>query len=90
MALAEGVTAFALLIFLQFAVTCTRVRSRWVCRLVTGEPILLLHAGHMLPEAMRAARVTEDEGRAVVPQAGLPALGVGLIRDGEALLHPAG
>lgn len=73
-ALAEGMTAFALLIFLQYAVTWTSVRVRWVRRLVTGEPALLLHAGTLLPMAMRAARVTEDEIRAAVRQAGLPAL----------------
>lgn len=39
-ALAEGMTAFAVLIALQFAVTWSSVRVRWVQRLVTGEPTL--------------------------------------------------
>lgn len=73
-ALAEGMTAFAVLISLQFAVTWSSVRFGWVQRLVTGEPTLLLHAGHMLPRAMRRARVTEDEVRAAVREAGIPTL----------------
>lgn len=73
-ALAEGMTAFAVLIALQFAVTWSSVRFGWVQRLVTGEPTLLLHAGRMLPRAMRRARVTEDELRAAVREAGIPTL----------------
>lgn len=73
-ALAEGMTAFAVLIALQFAVTWSSVRVRWVQRLVTGEPTLLLHAGRMLPQAMHRARVTEDEIRAAVREAGIPTL----------------
>ena len=41
-ALAEGALAFALLIGLQFAVTWSSVRARWVRQLVTGEPRMLL------------------------------------------------
>src|SRR5690554_6609839 len=73
-ALAEGMTAFAVLIALQFAVTWSSVRFGWVQRLVTGEPTLLLHAGRMLPQAMRRARVTEDEVRAAVRESGSPTL----------------
>lgn len=73
-ALAEGMAAFALLISLQFAVTWSSVRVAWVRRLVTGEPTLLLHAGVMLPAAMRAARVTAEEVQAAVRQAGLASL----------------
>lgn len=70
-ALADGALAFALLIGLQFAVTWTSVRVRWVRRLVTGEPQLLLHRGAFLPRALRRARVTEDEIRAAIRAAGL-------------------
>ena len=73
-ALAEGMTAFGLLIALQFVVTWSSVRFGWVRRVVTGEPTLLLHAGSMLPQAMRRARVTEDEVRAAVREAGLQTL----------------
>lgn len=73
-ALAEGMVAFGLLIALQYAVTWSSVRFAWVRRLVTGEPALLLHEGSMLPQAMRRARVTKDEVRAAVREAGIPTL----------------
>ncbi len=62
--LAEGVLAFALLIGLQYAVTWSSVRVAWVRRTVTGEPALLFYRGRFLGDAMRVARVTEDEVRA--------------------------
>lgn len=74
-ALADGALAFALLIGLQFAVSWSSVRARWVRRLVTGEPLMLLHRGDFLAGALRQARVTPDEVRAAVRAAGLPALG---------------
>lgn len=74
-ALAEGALAFALLIGLQFAVTWSSVRARWVRRLVTGEPEMLLHRGEFLPAALRRARVTEEDVRAAVRSAGLASLG---------------
>lgn len=73
-ALAEGVLAFALLIGLQFAVTWSSVRARWVRRLATGEPMMLLYDGNFLPTALRQARVTEDEIRAAVRSAGVNSL----------------
>lgn len=74
-ALAEGALAFALLISLQFSVTWTSVRVRWVRQLVTGEPRILLYRGETLSGALRIARVTEDELRAAVRSAGLADLG---------------
>jgi uncharacterized membrane protein YcaP (DUF421 family) len=73
-ALAEGALAFALLIGLQFIVTWSSVRVRWVRRLATGEPLMLLYRGEFLPEALRHARVTEDEVRAAVRSAGIDSL----------------
>ena len=70
-ALAEGVVALSLLVGLQFAVTWTSVRVRWVRRFVTGEPLLLLDQGEFLPEALLHARVTEDEVCAAVRAAGI-------------------
>ena len=70
-ALAEGVVALSLLVWLQFAVTWTSVRVRWVRRFVTGEPLLLLDQGEFLPEALLHARVTEDEVCAAVRAAGI-------------------
>lgn len=73
-ALAEGALAFALLIGLQFAVTWTSVRARWVRRLATGEPLMMLYLGEFLPAALRQMRVTEDEIRAAVRSAGIDSL----------------
>lgn len=69
--LAQGAFAFALLIGLQFAITWSSVRMRWVRQLVTGEPLLLVHKGKILPSALCHARLTEDEVRAAVRAAGL-------------------
>jgi uncharacterized membrane protein YcaP (DUF421 family) len=73
-ALAEGALAFALLIGLQFAVTWSSVRAQWVRQILTGEPRMLLYRGTFLPTALRHARVTEDEVRAAVREAGLLSL----------------
>lgn len=72
--LAEGAVAFGLLIGLQFIVTWSSTRARWVRRLVTGDPVLLLYRGEMLQASLRRARVTEDEIRAAVRATGLPSL----------------
>ncbi len=80
-ALAEGALAFALLIGLQFIVTWSSVRARWVRQLVTGEPRILFYRGEYLPQAMRVARVTQDEIQAAVRSAGLPSL-----QDAEAVV----
>jgi uncharacterized membrane protein YcaP (DUF421 family) len=73
-ALAEGTLALALLIGLQFAVTWTSVRVRWVRQWVTGEPIMLLYRGEFLPAALRRARVAEDEVRAAIRSSGFASL----------------
>lgn len=60
-ALAEGVTAFALLVGLQFAVTWLSVRSETVARMVKAEPSLLYHRGEFLERALRRERVNRSE-----------------------------
>ncbi|SLN65788.1 hypothetical protein ROJ8625_03365 [Roseivivax jejudonensis] len=60
-ALAEGVTAFLLLIGLQYGVAMLSVKSRRFAKLVRSEPRLLLRDGEPLPQAMHEARVTRDE-----------------------------
>ena len=72
--LVQGITAFGLLISLQFAITWTSVRASWMRRWVTGEPSLLLYDGQALPQAMQAMRVTHDEVNAAVREAGYSAL----------------
>jgi uncharacterized membrane protein YcaP (DUF421 family) len=69
-ALAEGATAFALLIGLQYLVTWSSVRAPWVKRFVTGEPELVAYEGRLLQDALRRTRVTEDEVRAAVRHQG--------------------
>ncbi len=73
-ALAEGLVALALLIFLQFAVTWSSVRSSTVQRLVKDEPTLLFYEGRFLRDAMRTERVTEEEIEAALRQQGIAKL----------------
>lgn len=70
LALAEGVTALAVLVALQFAVTAASVRWPWINEMVKAEPTLLLRDGEPLVAAMRRQRVTRDELEAAVRQAG--------------------
>lgn len=73
-ALAEGLTAFALLIVLQYAVAAASVRSRRFARLVRSEPTLLMRDGEMLAGAMRRERVTEAELKTVIRNSQTPDL----------------
>jgi uncharacterized membrane protein YcaP (DUF421 family) len=73
-ALAEGVTAFALLIGLQFVVAWLSVRSKTVARFVKAEPSLLVYRGEMLDGALRAQRVTHEEILAAVRAQGVASL----------------
>ena len=61
-ALAEGLTALALLVGLQYLVAWASVRSPRVKRLVKSEPTLVYRDG-FLDEALRRQRVTRDELR---------------------------
>lgn len=69
-ALAEGILALAILIGLQFAVTWLSVRSSAVRRFIKSEPALVFYEGDMLPDAMRRARVTEEEILAAIRENG--------------------
>ncbi|MGQ9426989.1 DUF421 domain-containing protein [Gilvimarinus sp. F26214L] len=70
-ALADGAMAFAVLIGLQLAVTWSSVRVRWLRQVLTGEPLLLLYRGRLVPASLRQARVTEDEVRSAVRSSGI-------------------
>ncbi len=74
LALAQGLVALGLLIVLQFAITWSSVRWRWVRRAVTGEPSLLFYRNQYLPDALRRTRVTEEEVRAAIRGSGHAAL----------------
>mgnify|MGYP005856857829 CR=1 FL=1 len=69
-ALAEGLTAFVLLIVLQYVVTFFSIRSPSFARIVRSEPTLLLRNGAMLAEAMRRERVTKEELETVIRTSG--------------------
>jgi len=60
-ALAEGVLALALLIFLQYAIAWLSVRSPGFQGVIKAEPTLLLHRGRFLEGAMRRQRITREE-----------------------------
>jgi uncharacterized membrane protein YcaP (DUF421 family) len=70
-ALAEGITAFTVLILLQYFIAWLSVRSPAVSRLVKSEPALLLYQGRSLPDALRRERVVEAELLAAVRSQGL-------------------
>jgi uncharacterized membrane protein YcaP (DUF421 family) len=93
-ALADGAIAFALLIGLQFVITWSSVRARWVRQVVTGEPTMLVYGGEPIPSALRRVRVTEDEVMASARSAGLASLdeakAIVLETDGSISVVPLG
>lgn len=64
--IAEGASAFAVLICLQWIVAWAARRWRMVEQLVKSEPRLLYYRGTMLEDALRAERVTPDEVMAAI------------------------
>lgn len=59
--LADGVTSFFVLIFLQYIITWLSVRIKQVKQLVTSQPTLLLYKGELLKDALKRKRVTIEE-----------------------------
>lgn len=53
-ALAEGIAALATLIVLQAIVALANTRSRTLERIVKSEPVLLMHRGKVLHDALNA------------------------------------
>lgn len=82
--LLEAVTAFALLVILQFVVSSLQLRSRRFSRAVTAEPTLLLYRGQVLHDALRRERLTEKELDGVVRKHGL-----GSLQEAEAVVLEA-
>ena len=72
--LAGGLAAIALLVLLQFAITWTSVRSRFVSKLVKTAPTLVLRDGRFLDDAMARVRITADEVRSAVRRQGIGAI----------------
>ncbi|RLQ88206.1 DUF421 domain-containing protein [Notoacmeibacter ruber] len=71
-ALAEGITAFLVLIILQWVVAWLSVRFSGFAKLIRSEPTLLFRNGEMLRGAMRRARVTKAEMETVIRTHGRP------------------
>jgi len=59
--LADGLTAFIVLIALQVCLSLLCVYSHRVDMIVNGAPTLLMHRGNFLDEAMKRERVTKEE-----------------------------
>jgi uncharacterized membrane protein YcaP (DUF421 family) len=71
-ALAEGVTALALLIFLQYLITWLSVRSPRFQSWIKAEPTLLVHRGRFLDSALQSQRVTREEILSALRDSGQP------------------
>lgn len=86
-ALAEGLTAFATLILLQYVIAWLSVRSATVRKLVKSEPALIFYQGQFLDSVLKRERVTPDEVRAAVRSQGVATMdnveGVVLETDGS-------
>lgn len=72
--LVEAITAFALLIGLQFLVSSVQIRWRPFASLITAAPTLLYYRGELRTTELRRVRLTEDEVRAAVRQQGAGSL----------------
>ncbi|WP_223700489.1 DUF421 domain-containing protein [Sutcliffiella deserti] len=60
-ALAEGMTAFILLIGMQYIITWLSVRSDFFSSMIKSSPELLYYNGIFLKKVMKKARVLEEE-----------------------------
>ncbi|ACK69760.1 protein of unknown function DUF421 [Gloeothece citriformis PCC 7424] len=79
--LAESITAFFLLIFLQYLVSWLTVRSSRFKQIVTASPSLLYFRGQFLDKTMKQQRVTQPELLAIVRQNR-----IGSLEDVEAIV----
>ncbi len=73
--LSEGLTAFGLLILLQFAIAWLSVRSAWFESFVKSRATMLVEDGRYLEEKMLAQRVTREEVDTALRQSGLLQVG---------------
>ena len=72
--LVEGLTAFIVLIGMQFVIAWLSIRSSTASGWVKFEPALLFHQGEFLQQALRRERVTEAEVRAAVRIQGIASM----------------
>ncbi|QKZ13832.1 DUF421 domain-containing protein [Spirosoma sp. KUDC1026] len=68
--LADGLTALALLVTLQYSVAWLSIRWPWFQRAIKSEPTLLFHQGQYLRLALRRERVAEGEVLAAIRSSG--------------------
>ncbi|GAB3061289.1 DUF421 domain-containing protein [Salinicoccus sesuvii] len=61
--IAQGVTAFLVLVIMQYIITKLSVKSKTVSKLVKSQPVLLYYEGEYLLDNMKKARVLEAEVR---------------------------
>ena len=59
--LLDGLLVFALLIFLQFFITWLSIRVKFVKKLITSQPVLLLYKGKLLDHIREKERITIEE-----------------------------
>ena len=78
---ADVMTAFAVLIFLQFVFSILTRRSKRLEQMINGRPTILLQRGHLLDDQLKRQRVTQEEVRAAVRSAG-----VGKLEDLDAVV----
>lgn len=57
----QGVTAFSVLVGMQYLVAWLSLRSRWISRIVKSSPKLVYYRGEMLEGALRDERLTVEE-----------------------------
>lgn len=73
-ALAEGLLALVLLIFLQFVITSLSVRVKWFRKLIKSDPTFLYNEGQFLESAMTDTRVVKGEILAAVRSSNISAM----------------
>ncbi|RYE29328.1 MAG: DUF421 domain-containing protein [Sphingobacteriaceae bacterium] len=72
--LSDGITALGLLIFLQYILAVTSVRSKRFSKLISSEPTLIFFQGNFLEKALKKERVTEAEVRSILRSQQITAL----------------
>ena len=68
--IAEGVTALAFFVGIQYVVTWLSVRSERFQAVIKGSPTLLFYGGDFLRDALRRTRVTEEEVLSAIRRSG--------------------
>ncbi len=72
--LIEACVAYALVVFMHYAVSWLRMRSAWVSSVLDAEAVLLFYKGTYIRAAMKQARVKPAEIEAAVRGKGLGSL----------------